>query len=239
MPMFINQSGLAVCIADDFVEKALRDGCRPATEADMEWAALDRSKFALPWVNGFQRGQLGYRPVLVCGGSVDVPSHGVFRIQCNPRPEAHPCNLGVALDGVYYRMEMYRQWRTRNAMTPMYTPHGVHCYEAEALRFGMPVAVIKGQNNDNLEIRTRNGIQKAHFTGIVAVLFARFLTLGPVVLDGFDLRNKCGAGHTYEQRQLASWKAAAELWEKVYIHQSCGGPLADVLPVWEGSHGIA
>jgi hypothetical protein len=232
--MFINQSGLAVCVQDDLVEKALRDGCRPATEADMAWAAMDRSKFALPWVDGYTRGQLGNRPVMVVGGGreAEKPLEDMFRIHVNPRSNVPPSDMAICLDGIYFNTAKYRCWRAKYPSTPVYAPHGVHCYKGKPVRFGMPVSVIKGQDNNHMEIRTRDGIQKAHFTGIAAVLMAKFLSTGPTILVGFDLRAKDDAGNTYEKRQLASWKAAADLWDDVYLHPTCKGPLTEIMPVW-------
>lgn len=232
--MFINKFGLAVCVQEEYADKALRDGCRPATEADMQWAAMDRSKFSLPWVDGFTRGQLGNRPVMVVGGGSEAEKRhaDMFRIHVNPRPNVPPCDMAICLDGIYFNMANYRNWRAKYPSTPVYAPHGVHCYSGKPVRFGMPVSVIRGQDNSHMEIRTRDGIQKAHFTGIAAVLMAKYLSNGPTVLVGFDLRNRDADGNSYETRQLASWQAAAELWEDVYLHPTCKGPLTEIMPTW-------
>lgn len=235
MPMYVNQSGVVVCINPEMELKAVRDGLRPVTETDMQWARGDKSRFALPRVDHYQRGELGAAPVVVvgCGPSMAVATPGRTRIQCNPRPDSLPARFAVALDGVYWRMDMWREWRANNPCAEAYAPSGVHCYEESPARFGMPVRVINGQQDNYIEIRTQRGIQKANFTGIAAVLFAQYLTKGPVILLGFDLDNIDAKGNNYLVRQEVSWCAACELWTNVYAHKANVGLIKTLLPVWE------
>lgn len=234
--MYVNQSGIAVCINPGFEDKAVRDGLRPATEDDMQWARGDHSRFALPRIDGYQRGEFGDAAIVVvgAGASMSVPTPGVTRIQCNPRAASLPARFAVALDGVYWRMPDSAAWTHANPQAELYAPEGVHCYEASPKRFAMPIRVIRGQADNYIEIRTRLGIQKANFTGIAAVLFARYLTRGPVVLLGFDMTGteRDANGASYLTRQRDAWAAAVPLWDNVFVHEHTTGFLREQLPVW-------
>jgi hypothetical protein len=244
MPMYVNQSGIVVCINPEMEEKAVRDGLRPVTEEDMSWARQDRSRFALPKVDGYERGEFGNQPIIVCGcgPSHHIETPGLVRIQCNPRTDSPAARFAIALDGIYWNMDMWVAYHERNRHVEYYMPRSVaipsnpnRCgYKPTPREFNMPVRVIKGQQDDYLEIRTQAGIQKAHFTGIAAVLFAQYLTTGPVILLGFELHKNDAAGANYYTRQAPSWRAAAALWSNVYAHPANTGAIFEFFPKWEG-----
>lgn len=242
MPMFVNMSGVVVCVNDDMVEKAARDGLRPVTEDDMQWAREDRSRFALPRVDGYERGVLGMAPVVAvgCGPSMHTLTPGMTRIQCNPRADSPGADFAIALDGIYWNMSMWAAYRDQHPGVQYYAPRYVHCdHNPPPKAFNMPVRVIRGKQDDYLEIRTQQGIQKAHFTGIASVLFAQYLTNGPVIILGFDL-DRCDAnGAVYAVRQTPSWKAAAALWTNVFVHPATTGSIRDWFPVWENDYASA
>lgn len=234
--MYINQSGIAVCINPGMEDKAIRDGLRPATEDDMQWARGDKSRFMLPRVDGYERGALGDEPVIVvgAGASMTAPTPGVTRVQCNPRVDSLPARFAVALDGVYWRSQHSKDWAAANPEAELYAPEGVHCYEGTPKRFAMPIRVIRGQRDRYIEVRTQRGIQKANFTGIAAVLFAQYLTTGPVILLGFDMSGdeRDANGNPYMVRQKPAWLAAFDLWDNVFIHEKTTGFMRERLPVW-------
>lgn len=236
MPMYVNMSGVVVCVNPENEEKAVKDGLRPVTEDDMQWARADRSRFALSRIDGYERGHFGNAPIVVvgCGQTMKVETPGLVRVQCNPRADSLPARFAIALDGIYWNMTMWLAYHERNRDVEYYTPRSVHCgYRPQPREFNMPVRVIRGQQDDYLEIRTQHGIQKAHFTGIAAVLFAQYLTNGPVILLGFELQNRDQNGNEYAVRQVPSWKAASQLWTNVFVHPSTTGPINDFFPKWE------
>lgn len=234
--MMVNMSGVVVCVQPDFVEKAERDGLRHVTDEDMAWAREDRSRFALPKIDGYERGALGDQPIVVvgCGPSMKVDTGETVRVQCNPRGHSPKARFAIALDGIYWLMNMWAEYHEKHRDVEYYMPRYVHCgYRPTPREFNMPVRVIKNQPADYLEIRTQAGIQKAHFTGVAAVLFAQYLTTGPVILLGFDLDNNDANGNNYRVRQEPSWKAAAKLWTNVYAHKANAGPIKEWFPVWQ------
>lgn len=241
MPMYINQSGIAVCVEPEYEDKARHDGLRLATEEDMQWARADKSRFALPRVDGIQRGELGGGPVVVVGNgpSSKVETPGMTRVQVNPRDDSLPADFAIALDGIYWALGHWPIWHERNPKARYFAPRCVHTYgcQPQPESFNMPVRAIKGQPDDYLEIRTQNGIQKAHFTGICAVLFAQYLSDGPIILSGFDLAGDTHTGTNYATHQGPAWKAACQLWSNVFCHPSMTGPIREWLPVWEGTNG--
>lgn len=237
MPMYINRSGIAVCINPDQEERALKDGLRPATEDDMNWAREDRSRFALSRIDNYERHAFGDEPVVVvgCGPSMLLETPGLTRVQCNPRAHSIDARFAIALDGIYWAMDMWAQYHAKHPLVEYYMPRSVHCgYKPLPREFNMPVRVIRGQPDDYLEIRTQQGIQKAHFTGICAVLFAQYLTRGPIILTGFELDKNDAAGNNYYIRQAPSWRAAAALWNNVFAHPACEGAIREFFPMWEG-----
>lgn len=247
MPWYINKSGIPVNILPENEEKARRDGCRLATDDDMQAARGDRSHFRLPRVDGYERGALGDQPIVVvgCGPSMLVETPDTIRVQCNPRAHSLPARFAIALDGIYWdRKELWEAHKASlidrgYSLPECYTPRFVHYQCTDVIRsFNMPVRVIRGQADDYLEVRTQTGIQKMHFTLIAAVLFAQYLSTGPVIMLGNDFSGHDAISHGYLARQYPSFKAAASLWSNVYMHPA-NGPSAvrDLFPIWDGVNG--
>ena len=233
MPMMINKHGRAVCVLEDRVADSLRRGLRMVTAEDMAFAETQAPVFALPYINGWEKGALGERLVSVhgAGPSMNARVGGAYSIGVNAREGCTPPDAVVALDEIYWH-ERLPTWMQG---IPLFHPNNVNNSAPNRHPFAMPLSIYNyGESNNNrIEALIHGAITNCHFSGIAAVLVAKYLSAGPTVLTGFELSGSDASGHDYRARQQKAWEAMSKVLPDVFLHPEMTGPLCDMFPKWE------
>jgi len=237
MPHMVNQSGLLTFVNgdDESMQAAFEQGLRLADDDDYNISVEDKSAFSIPNIERYERGYLDDLIMLVvgCGPSQvhDIP--GAYRIQINPRPDAKCADAVLALDGEYWRSDMWQQYIATEPMQTRFAPRGVPDQPTDVSEFKMPVQASNKGNRGLIEVRTKHGIRNANLSTIAGVLVARYLSTGPIVLLGMDLTGGDQGGTSYEARQFPMWEIVAPLMDGVYVHHKQGGRLRELFPSWK------
>ena len=233
---------------DSFIRK---QGCRLVDEEDWRWLDGDTTHFTCPWIKGVERGSLGDRPIVLIGGGPSCGEgivKGAYRIAINPRFFTPKAEAMLSIDSVYWThgrfgkdgLKWAQEWPYHHEATFFFGPSGptpIYTQHPAQHRFGHPMFPIKSKHaNDEITIRVGDGVKSVNIAGIAGLLVARYLSTGPIILIGFDLKGKHIRGETfdYERRQLWKWKTVEPLMEDVFIHENNPGPLRQVFKEWRG-----
>ena len=231
MPNMVNMHGNMVNVRSEHVDDAIRRGLRLATDSDFTAASADASHFAMRFVGDFERGRLEV-PIIVRGAGPSAnATMGVnsASIWVNPRASQFAGGYALALDNAYWKGEEWR--KLAGLVDGCFAPeYGCANAPEEALIFGLPVVAENGGGN-RLEMRVRDAIHNCHISAVAALLVARFITSGPVILTGCDLSGSDGV-KPYAERQLPIFERCLPLIENVFAHPDMSGPLRDLLPTW-------
>lgn len=231
MPNMVNMHGNLVNVHPDHVEDAAGRGLRLATDSDFAAGSAEASHFAMRFVDGYEHQELDM-PIVVRGAG---PSSGApvgvkhLAIWVNPRADAFKGGIALALDNVYWKGA---DWQTlQHAVDGAFTPeYGCADAPKDASLFGLPV-VSERSGKTRLEMRVQDAIHNCHISAVAALLVARFITSGPVVLAGCDLSGSDGK-RGYAERQLPIFERCLPLIDNVFAHPEMGGPLRDLIPTW-------
>lgn len=231
MPNMVNMAGNIVNVRSEHVDDAVRRGLRLATDSDFIAGSADASHFAMRFVRGFDH-QNNDLPIIVRGAgpsaraAMGVASKSIW---VNPRAGQFTSGYALALDNAYWKGEEWR--KVRGLIDGCFAPeYGCADAPEEALIFGLPV-IAETSSRTTLELRTRDAIHNCHISAVAALLVARFITSGPVILTGCDLSGSDGR-RDYAERQLPIFERTLPLIENVFAHPAMGGPLRDLLPTW-------
>ncbi len=235
MPLVINRHGIVACVNEDRLHDALTSqGCRLLDQEDWNYADGDAAAaFEVPHIEGIARHWLGNRPVVVSGAG---PSHaasvnGSYRIAVNPRPHAEPADAVLALDDCYWQGAVWPA--AHSGALKMYPKGGAGPDDTEgAARFTLPIYPVKQRDWRTIAMRCADNIVHAHFSSVAALLVARYMTQGSVILTGVDLEGNDDAGDSYAQRQGWVWEKIAAVTDRVFVHPAMRGPLVDMFPRW-------
>lgn len=227
--MMVNRHGNMVNVLAEHVDDANRRGLRLATDSDFAASSADASHFAMRFVGDSERGSI-QAPIVVRGAGPSVNAAcDAQSIYVNARADAFQGGCVLALDNAYWKGADWRQIAklADGCFAPEYG-----CADAPecAAVFGMPVVAANGGGN-RLEMRVRQAIHNCHISAVAALLVARYLTTGAVILTGCDLSGSDG-NRPYAERQLPIFERALPMIDNVYAHPEMGGPLKDLLPTW-------
>lgn len=209
MPLMVNYHGVITCVNDDGVDDALCRGLRLVDESDITHLQT-HDYFRVPQVSGFEQGQLGMRIVQVRGkGPSWQPAlPDAFVIDINGKRD-DDADAVLCLDD-----EAWDIVDTENVVR--FGPKG-HQSMKVSNAFTMPMQPVNGLEESFMRVGEGDAIRHAHFSGIAGVLVALYLTKGPVVISGFDLKGKDAGGVSYADRQAGAWRAAFKLWDRVFV----------------------
>lgn len=227
----VNRHGLLVNVRPDLVADAIKQGARLATLDDLDAAGRECSEFAMRFVRGFEYQAIDL-PIVVRGaGPSACAPMGVkhLGLWVNPRADQFGGGYALALDNAYWKGV---DWQiVRHAADGCFAPeYGCASAPPDAMQFGLPV-VADSKATTRLEMRTNTAIMNCHISAVAALLVARFITSGPVILTGCDLSGTDG-NRGYAERQLPIFERALPLIENVFAHPQMGGPLRNLLPEW-------
>lgn len=223
--LVVNMFGRVTRVPESVLTEALGAGCRLLDDVDLAYLKGRAGAMPeIPSIDGMARGAWGSVPVLVVGkgpSAVRKTPKGWRRIVVNQADIT--ADAVVALDTAYWESNEGGKAQAPLMLKPKGTAGRPDCTS-----FTMPFQVASG----GLEIEQADGlVTNAHFSGIVAVLVAQYLSTGPVVLSGFDLTGTDEAGAAYE-RQFPAFKAMAAVLPRVFTHHAMTGPVSMRLPVW-------
>lgn len=243
MPLIINRHGIVNCVNEDALESGLNHrGWRMLDDDDWNYAQATPEVFESPDVQGFERHELGQRPVLVQGAGPSQHSTvpGAYRIAVNARGFGPDADAVLALDNVYWVSGMWRAWREKHPGTIQFYPKGFagpdNAYD-DGRKFTLPIYPVKQREWSTLAIRVQDVICHCHFSSVAALTVARYLTDGPVIITGVDLSGDDQAGDNYAKRQTLAWEKISQVVRDTYVHPDNSGPLADLFPTWEANNG--
>lgn len=137
MPLVVNRHGIVSCVRQEHLADAVgSQGCRLLDESDWNYAHDDVSRgFSVPHVDGYERGCLGSRPVVVAGAGPSSHAHvaGAFRVAVNPRAGSRLADVALALDDVYW-FGPHWQAVARHGPVPFYPKGGTGPHNTEGDR---------------------------------------------------------------------------------------------------------
>ncbi len=240
----INRFGRAVVTPATLVDDAVRNGCRYPDSTDWRELNSTRASFRLPRIEPMIEHR-GLNPIVVFGAGPSCDAHidNAYRLGVNVRPNGPEYDAVLALDEVYWR----EMWEPRDGTHAFvkYTCEGPEGTSKNwrgrvgVSRYWLPVHPLKSQQERHetkakheLVMAVKGAITSVHISGIAAILLARQLTDGPVIIAGFDL----SADYTFGQARL--FKAASQALEGVYCHKAMDGPLRDVFPTFGYEDGV-
>ena len=177
----------------------------------------------------------GNQPVIVSGTgpSSDADIEHTLRIQVNPRPNSLYANISFSLDKPYWQSDNWKHYQAANGYTLAYYRKG---YGAPA--YGIPYEIGNSTLEENGYSSNHNDdkvycFKRTHRSATAAMLLARYLTDGPIILTGIDLQGKDAAGYEYEYTQYPVFCLMTQYLKDVYIHPDMTGPLNNLWPKWE------
>lgn len=234
----VNRFGRAVVLPVSHVDTAVSAGCRWPDSTDWRSLNSDAATLRIPRIEPAAP-RVGHRPVVVFGAgpSAGADVDGAYRLGVNVRPGGPRYDGVLALDEVYWR----GMWEPRvgTAAFVKYTCEGPEgtardwkgCVTSH--RFWLPLHPLKSQqerheraDKHELLMSVEGAIKSVHVSAIAAVLVARELTTGPVILAGVDLTDG------YARWQLPLFAALAKAIPDLYCHPDMGGPLRELWPAY-------
>jgi len=240
----INRHGRAVVTPAWNVDDSIKNGCRYPDATD--WRELNSTKasFKLPRIDPMIEHR-GLNPVVVFGAGPSCECHidNAWRLGVNVRPDGPDYDAVIALDEVYWR----NVWEPRKGTHAFvkYTCEGPEGTAKDwrgkvgVSRFWLPLHPLKSQQERHetkakheLVMAVKGAITSVHISGIAAILLARQITDGPVILTGFDLTDG------YARWQEPLFMAASKALEGVYCHKGMDGPLRDMFPTFGAEDGV-